>query len=398
MQSFERHGAVRRTRVWDTPVRVFHWLFALAFAGAWISTGDAYLHAHVFAGYAFGGLLLFRLLWGLVGGGHARFARFTYSPSQAWRYLRSLAGRRVAHYNGHNPAGAWAVFAMLTLAAGVAATGLAALAGQEQAGPLAGWLGFAAGNRFHAIHETLVWVLAAVVTLHLLGVVLSSLAHRENLAAGMVTGRKHARGESDVPARIGVAAMVVGAVGLGALLYFRGALTAPVDSPYRPYKGPHLASSAAWNEECGGCHLAYHPNLLPARSWQRLLSGQHDHFGEDLALDRSTLRTLAGFAAANAADRQTTEAAWNIVHTTPPPAAPLRITETVYWRRKHAHLRAAVWSQANVHGRSDCAACHRDAAAGTFRDGAMRVPQAPPLGRHAAANPPSTTLAKETGS
>lgn len=374
-----------------------HWLLVLAFAGAWLSTGDPYLHVHVFAGYGLAGLLLFRLVWGFVGGGHARFARFAYSPVQAGRYLRSLPGRRMAHYNGHNPAGAWAVFTMLALAAGVTATGVLTLAGQEQAGPLAGWLGFAAGNRFHAIHETLAWILAAVVTLHVLGVVASSLGHRENLAAGMVTGRKRAIGETDVPARVGVAALVIGAIGLGALLYFRSALTAPADTPYRPYKGPPLARNAAWNEECGACHLAYHPNLLPSRSWQRLLSGQHDHFGEDLALDRTTLHALAAFATANAADRQATEAAWNIVHTTPPPATPLRVTDTAYWRRKHASLRAAVWSQGNVHGKSDCAACHRDAAAGTFRDGAMRVP-APPPGRHTAVSTPSIPSAKETGS
>jgi len=398
MQPSDRHRAIRRARVWDAPVRLFHWLFALAFAGAWVSTGDTYLHVHVFAGYAFGGLLLFRLVWGIAGGGHARFARFTYSPPQAWRYLRSLPGRRTAHYNGHNPAGAWAVLTMLALAAGVAATGLLTLGGQEQAGPLAGWLGFAAGDRFHAVHETLAWVLTAMVTLHLLGVLVSSLAHRENLAAGMVTGRKYAIGETDVPARIGVAAMMIGAIGLGALVYFRSALTAPADTPYRPYKGPLLARNTTWNGECGGCHLAYHPNLLPARSWRRLLGDQHDHFGEDLALDRATLRGLSAFAAANAADRQATEAAWNIAHTTPPPATPLRITDTAYWRRKHATLRAAVWSQTNVHGKSDCAACHHDAAAGTFRDGAMRVPPAAPPGRHAAATSPSIPLAKETGS
>lgn len=398
MQPSHHRRTIPRARIWDAPVRMFHWLFVLAFAGAWLSTGDAYLHIHVFAGYGFGGLLLFRLAWGLVGGGHARFTRFAYGPAQAWHYLRSLPGRRAAHYNGHNPAGAWAVFAMLALAAGVTATGLLTLAGQEQAGPLAGWLGFAAGDRFHGVHETLAWALTAVVGLHLLGVVVSSLAHRENLAGGMVTGRKRTVGEADVPARIGVAAMVIGAIGLGALIYFRSALTAPAGTPYRPYQGPQLARNTTWSEECGACHLAYHPNLLPARSWRRLLDNQHDHFGEDLALDRATLRALAAFATANAADHQATEAAWNIVHTIPPSAAPMRITDTVYWRRKHAALGTAVWSQANVHGRSDCAACHRDAGPGTFRDGAMRVPAASPPGRHAAANPPSPPLAKETGS
>ncbi len=380
----------RATRIWDVPVRLFHWLFALAFAGAWLATGDPYLHLHVFAGYVFAALLVFRLVWGFIGGRHARFTDFRYRPAVAWRYLRALGHGRAPHYAGHNPAGSWAIYLILGLATVLALTGMVTLAGQDQAGPLAGLLGFGTGAWARALHEIAAWTLTAVVGIHVAGVVIGSLAHRENLVTAMITGRKRASGEADTAAHHGVATALVVTLLAGAAFYFRDALTAPADKPYLPYTGPALADNATWRDECGSCHLAYHPNLLPARSWQRLLAGQHDHFGEDLALDAATVKTLTAFLTANAADRQQTEAAWYISRGTPPTAAPLRITDTSYWQHKHAGIPAARWTQAPVHGKSDCAACHLDASAGTFRDGAMRVPAPkPPMNTHA-------QLSKET--
>jgi cytochrome b len=391
-QRTEDRPSPARPRIWDAPVRVFHWLFVLAFAGAWLSSDDRFLHLHVFAGYAFGALLIFRLIWGFVGTRHARFARFTYGPAAALAYLRALRHGHPPRFAGHNPAGSWAVFTILGLAALLAVTGILTLGGQEQAGPLAGLLGFAAGDLARTAHEFVAWTLTAVVAVHVTGVIVGSRAHRENLVAGMITGRKRAPGEAAVPARRFVAATLPVALAIAALTYFHAALTAPADPPYRPYTGPQLAQDTTWQDECGGCHLAYHPNLLPARSWQRLLAGQHDHFGEDLVLDPATARRLAAFATANAAERRATTNAWHIARSAPPTAAPLRITDTAYWRGKHADIDPARWSQAPVHGKGDCAACHLDAVAGTFRAGAMRLP-APitTTGRAAIAVAPGTT-------
>ncbi|HKK05090.1 MAG TPA: cytochrome b/b6 domain-containing protein [Gammaproteobacteria bacterium] len=382
-----------RTRIWDVPVRVFHWLFALAFGAAWLSTGDRYLYLHVFAGYVFGALLAFRLAWGIVGGGHARFARFLYSPAQALSYLHALARRRAPDFGGHNPAGSWAVFLMLALAAGLAATGLLTLGGQEQEGPLAGTLGFGAGALLRDVHAGLAWALAVTAALHVTGVLAGSLAHRENLVAAMVTGHKRATGERDVRARAGIGIAMVTLLAAAAALYFRPLVSAPPGKPYLPYTGPRLADDTTWRTECGSCHLAYQPGLLPARSWRRMLAGQHDHFGEDLALDSTTLHTVEVFLTRHGAERGETEPAWYVAHTTPAREVPLRITRTAYWRGKHGGLDPGVWSRPGVHGKADCAACHLDAAAGTFRDGAMRIPAAA-LTWHAQTSNP-TLLVKE---
>lgn len=364
------------TRIWDAPLRLFHWLFVLAFGAAWFAVGDRYLYTHVFAGYAFGALLVFRILWGFLGGGHARFARFLYSPSRALTYLRGLVLGKAPRFVGHNPAGSWAVFAILVLATALAVTGLLTLGGQEQAGPLRGALSFGAGARFRNLHEILAWALLTLAALHVAGVVVGSLVHRENLIGAMITGRKRAAREPNVRTRLSIGLVVVALLLAGAGLYFRPLANARPGKPFLPYTGPRLADNATWRAECGGCHLAYQAGLLPARSWRRMLSHQHDHFGEDLALDARTVDTIQAFLVDHAAEQQKTEAAWYVAHTTRRDQTPLRITDTAYWKDKHAALNERVWSRPPVHGRADCAACHLDADAGTFRDGAMHIPAA----------------------
>lgn len=371
-----RWNGEARARIWDVPLRLFHWLFGAAFASAWLTLGDRHLYLHVFFGYAFAGLLLFRLLWGFAGGGHARFRRFLYGPGAAIGYVRALSAGRAPHYAGHNPAGSWAVFGMLALAAILALTGLLTLGGQEQEGPLAGLLGFGTGAAARQVHEMLAWSLLALAGLHVGGVVLGSLAHRENLLGAMFTGRKRAPGEADVPRRRAVGGLMLAGLVGGAALYFSPALRAPAGEPFRPYTGPQLADDTTWRNECGSCHLAYQPGLLPVRSWRALMAAQHDHFGEDLALDAGSAASVQAFLTDNAAEHPATEAAWYVQHTTPLQRTPLRVTDTAYWREKHGELPRVLFDSGRVHGRGDCAACHLDAAAGTFRDGAMQVPPA----------------------
>lgn len=176
--SASRAEAPGRILVWDAPVRVFHWLLAACFAGAYLSAeSERWRLLHVTLGWTFGGLLVFRLLWGLVGPRHARFANFVKGPAAVARYLRALAGGRPEHHVGHNPAGALAIVAILGL-------GLALVA--------SGWATYeeVAGEWTEDLHEALGNGLLAIVGVHVLGVIVSSRMHHENLVAAMVTGRK----------------------------------------------------------------------------------------------------------------------------------------------------------------------------------------------------------------
>jgi cytochrome b len=167
-----------RILVWDWPVRVGHWMLVGAFALAWLtSESEAWRLAHAWAGGTMAGVVLFRLVWGMVGTRHARFASFVRGPGAALAYLKDLLSGRPRHTVGHNPAGALAILALLAMTLLTAASG---------------WLVYQdlGGHAIEELHEGLATALLGVALLHLAGVVLGSLAHRENLARAMLTGFK----------------------------------------------------------------------------------------------------------------------------------------------------------------------------------------------------------------
>jgi cytochrome b len=359
-----------RVRVWDAPTRLFHWTLAAAFAGEWLTRDARYIDLHEFLGYAIALLVAFRLFWGVAGTRWARFASFRPTVAGAARHLASLARRTPEHHAGHNPAGSWAIHALLVLAVLQVATGLVTLGAEERLGPLSGRFSYALGDSAHAVHEALAWAMLGVVALHVAGVIAGSILERQNLVASMLTGLKRASAASAVEAKRGVAFALAAVLGMAALAYFRGDA---FDARAQPRAVPLLVQDAEWASQCGDCHMAYHPSLLPARSWAALLARGADHFGEDLSLDDATRVRLAMFAARNAAEAHASPAAWKIATTTPPANAPERITDTPYWKQRHARV-----AEIGAVRASDCGACHRDADGGSFSPRAIRVARAVP--------------------
>lgn len=205
--------------VWDIPTRVFHWLLALSFAGAYISAeSESWRLAHVTLGYSFAGLILFRLIWGLVGTHHARFADFAYGPRRVWSYLRSLLSRDPEHYVGHNPAGSWAIWAILLLGLGI---GLSGYALYNEIG----------GEVFEEVHEVLANIVLGVVVIHLLGVISGSLLHKENLVRSMVNGYKLGEPSQAIRSPHAVVGALLGAIVLAFWLNVFGLRDALVGTP-----------------------------------------------------------------------------------------------------------------------------------------------------------------------
>lgn len=170
-----------RVLVWDLPTRLFHWLLAASFFGAYIvSESERWIALHAMLGYTAIGLVAFRLIWGIVGTRYARFSGFAWSPRAVAEYLKSLFSRRPQHYVGHNPAASWAIVALLALVAVTALSGWAVL--NEVGGE---WL--------EDVHEAAANATLALVAFHVAAVVVSSVLHRENLVLAMVSGFKRAR-------------------------------------------------------------------------------------------------------------------------------------------------------------------------------------------------------------
>ncbi len=134
-----------------------------------------------------------------------------------------------------------------------------------------------------------------------------------------------------------------------------------------------------YKEECGSCHFAYQPGLLPSKSWEKLLTAQalHDHFGEVADLDKSTLDAIRDYVLANAAEKSYYKVARKITVATEN-EAPLRITETRYIKRKHHSIpEKMVKDNKDVKSLSYCNACHTKAEQGIFKEDTVRIPNYP---------------------
>ena len=171
---------ITSVKVWDWPVRVFHWTLAASVIGAYV-TGESedFERLHHTLGWVAAGLIAFRVVWGLVGTRYARFNEFIRGPAQVWAYIKSLRSGQPQHFVGHNPVGAVAVILLMALVALSVYTGWLALA--EDA---AEWL--------EEAHEIAANTLITVVLVHVIGVLWSSRTHGENLLKAMLTGRKTA--------------------------------------------------------------------------------------------------------------------------------------------------------------------------------------------------------------
>lgn len=368
---------VSKILVWDLPTRIFHWFFVLCFITAWIThENDRFLFEHVFAGYVFFGLLLFRFFWGWIGSHYARFHTFAYDWPSVTAYLKGLLNGEAERHIGHNPAGGWAIFTILLLSILISITGILTFGGEEGHGPLQGIVNYDIGSSAKEIHEFLASTMLFIVFIHVSGVIVESLYHKENLIWAMISGFKPANDEA-VKIRIyALVAVVMLFVIVGsATVYFRGFITQTDAKPFIPYSSAPLPSNATWLEECGECHLAFHPSLLPARSWQLIMDQQSDHFGEDLAYDEETTKEITDFLTANAAESGLSEAAHKINQSIPATESPIRVTETPHWKKKHKEIDNKYWKDNAVKSKSNCGACHLDAKTGWFEDSDMRLPK-----------------------
>ena len=168
----------RTVRVWDPLVRLFHWALVAAFAAAWV-TADEWERAHEIVGYAVIGLVAFRLVWGVVGTRYARFTDFVRGPREVIGYLEDAAAHRAPRYLGHNPAGGAMIVALLVMLVVVGATGY-----------LLTTTTFWEVEWVEELHEAAAYAMLVLVGLHVLGVIIASLEHGENLVRAMITGRK----------------------------------------------------------------------------------------------------------------------------------------------------------------------------------------------------------------
>jgi cytochrome b len=371
----DAHSSPEMVRVWDLPTRLFHWLLVLAVTAA-LLTGflapEWWLGLHLTAGYAIVLLLVFRVVWGFFGTEYARLSNMASATRGFWNYVRGLAMLRPPHYFGHNPAGVLMIFGFLIVFIFLVVTGLMIEGGEEKQGVLAGVTSYALGHGAKELHEALALLVLFMIGFHLAGVIVESWLQRVNLVRGMIDGQMPLPAGYDIPtprrARPLAAASVLSvlAIATGGALYALSKLP--------PLGIPPMAENATYRTECGACHWAFHPSLLPKSSWEQLVAQLDQHFGEDASLPADKKDEIGRYLAIYSADSWDTEAAnrFRLVSATDP----MRITKTSYWVAKHRQIDPKIFQSPAVKSSSNCIACHKDAGTGRFDDQRIEMPPA----------------------
>jgi cytochrome b len=212
-----------RIRVWDLPTRLFHWMLVLSVTVCFVTgnIGGTAMSLHISSGLTVLGLLIFRLVWGFVGGRQSRFTAFVRGPREVIRYAVEMLRGRASAYLGHNPLGGWSILAMLLALAVQAATGLFSSDDILTEGPLVHLVDSSIVyqlTRIHRLNRIVVIVLAAI---HILAVFFYLVVKRDNLLKPMITGNKDWSCDADASSgNLWAAAAIAGLVAAG--VYFLG--------------------------------------------------------------------------------------------------------------------------------------------------------------------------------
>ncbi|HFB98604.1 MAG TPA: hypothetical protein ENJ62_05645 [Bryobacterales bacterium] len=362
-------GGAHETLVRDLPVRVFHWSLVASVAVA-LFTGflgeENMLTVHVWAGQAVAVLILFRIAWWFTGGRYSRLSVYPLWPGQVIAHLRGLLAGRSPLTAGHNPAGAWMIVTLIALLFALTLSGIFALGGEENLGPLCAFVSYRLGDAAEEVHEALAWLLLVAIAGHLTGVFMETRIFGHPLLRAMTRGRMPVPPEEAERGPLTLRGLVVFLLALGLFAAVWNGLSAMPDNRWRPitYPGVYL-------NNCGDCHHAHHPSLRTADMWERIVRGLEDHYGEDATVGGRTAEEILAFLKANSAERFDTEAAVRLGREETPD---LRISSAPWWKKRHEEIPKAVFSSAAVGSSANCNACHRDAQTGRFDDARIRMP------------------------
>jgi cytochrome b len=221
----EKNENLQPVKVWDLPTRLFHWMLVTLMIAQWLTAqSSSAMDYHLWGGYAVLTLVLFRLIWGVVGSETARFTGFVRGPNAALDYVKALLRGETPLYLGHNPMGGWSIVAMLVLLLIQAGTGLFANDDILIEGPLYSWVSKGVSDWLTTIHKLNFNLLLAVIAVHISAVLFYLLVKRENLIHPMLSGRKHLSSEQiDAAPRmvspwLGLAALAVASLAVWLLV------------------------------------------------------------------------------------------------------------------------------------------------------------------------------------
>ena len=360
--------------VWPIGTRIIHWMMALSFTTAFITSFyEHMLHDHVALGFIFLTIIIYRIIWGIIGPQYATFNTFKLRPSQLKHYfVEKVQNRWRKIPAGHNPASSWFTVSALTVGTVIVVSGLLLYGIQEGKGlfrflnsDYAQYMGILAW-----VHKYASYLFAAWVFIHIAGVMVEQFWHKTGMVFAMITGYKRTEGaDTKVKPTLSFFAYSMILIAIGTYFFI-------VSSNYNfltlqkytniDYEEIH----PVFYNECGDCHKVYPPHLLPKRSWQKIMAGLDNHRGKEITeanITKSQQASILEFLTQNAAETSKREAAVKVMHSLGE-RRPKAITKTPYWRETHKDIPKSVYKQKEIKDKSNCIACHKDFEHGNLDD------------------------------
>ncbi|MDD5716861.1 MAG: cytochrome b/b6 domain-containing protein [Sulfuricurvum sp.] len=365
---------MKRVYVWTLPTRLFHWLFVAFIIAAWISADeDRWLSIHVALGSALAGLLIFRIIWGIMGPKYSKFSDFNFQISGLKEYIAGIF-HPSRHYVGHNPAASYIMIAMFITVGLAIVSGFLVYGIQENRGILAFLHARAFGEMdlFKEVHEFFVNILWVLIALHVSGVLMNRLLHAEDgTLTSIFDGYKNIKSDN---VRLSLLQKIVAIIGItGSIVILVYALSVP-NNPLVVSHTLHIdytKEHKLFVNECASCHTLYPPSLLPKQSWVKLMGDLSNHFGDDASLEPADNRSILAYLLAHSAESSKQEMSVKIMQTLQNRDI-IAITQTPFWKRTHRHIPIEVFQGDLVKSRANCKACHSDVEQGLIEDNAIR--------------------------
>lgn len=366
--------------VWPLCTRIIHWMLALSFLFSFITAFfHHYFTLHSAFGYLFGVILLFRLLWGFIGPDYGTFMMFTLRLDALRFYFEEKVKNRWRKIHpGHNPASSWFTLIVLSLGLGIVFSGLLLYGIQEGSG----LFGFLNANYFSKsfyidhFHRISSFILLAWAFIHIMGVLIEQFYHKTQMVFAMLSGYKRCEGDdtsiSFLHQLLAYSAILL-ACGIFYTVAFKqeSLLTNTIFQ-----KRVYAEENHAFDIKCGKCHKHYPPFMLPQASWEKLMDGLSNHFGEEILehnISKPDQKSIRAYLVSNSAESSTHKLAFKTLESLGE-MRPISITKSPYWREAHRHIDDSFFKHPEVKDKSNCFVCHQNFEYGIFDNALIRLP------------------------
>ena len=366
--------------VWPFYSRIVHWLIVFSFLSSFFTAFfHNYFTIHITLGYIFGLTLVFRLIWGFIGPEYSLFKNFKFSLESLKDYFKEkITNRWRKIHPGHNAASSWFTLIVLGLGIFIVLSGMMLYGIQGGSGLFASLntAYFSFSIVMSTLHTTVSYLLLFWALIHIAGVLIEQFYHRTQMVFAMLTGYKNTIGHDSILTKAQAIFAVTSLLGITTLCYvlLHDDDNLLVKSIFE--RRDYSKENSAFFQKCSKCHKNYPPFMLPEESWEKLMDGLDNHFGERITennITKSEQMDIKAYLIANSAEHSTHKLAYK-TRISLGEMRPLSITKAPYWRKAHSHLSPEIFKSPLVKDKSNCFVCHKNFEYGIFDNRLIHIP------------------------